>query len=180
MSRSAPAGVIFSDAKMRSLTGSTGCDPSGENSRSLAVISGAGDETERVRTDDEVEGACKDDKGTRLTSSAVVLMRVGAPICSSLTFLGCSRLFDADRFDASFTFRLLRSGNNALDGIAGEVEALRARRSYPGVRDWLIEGYVADRGPPRDCSGILYVSVQRSPSFGEGSGLGGTGVRNLS
>ena len=83
-----------------------------------------------------------------------MLISVGAPICRSLTLLDCPLLLDADRLEAAnLSFRLLNSANIAPDVSCGEVDALRTRRSNPGDRDWLVDGYTADRGAPNECIG---------------------------
>jgi len=126
---------------------------------------------------------CKVDKGTKFTSSAVLLMSLGGPMTSPRTFVDFDRLWAAVRFWASFSFKHLKSAKSAVDCIAGVVEALRACRTYPGEIGWLPEGYVADLGVVAECIGTLYVSLQRSPSLGEASAfgmVGGTGVRYLS
>ena len=85
----------------------TGFEPSGENP--ILAVSGGAEEVDVGGgcTDDAVEGVRNDASGIRFTSSAVVLIRVGAPIWSSLTFLPL--LPEVDRFDASFSFIPLRS-----------------------------------------------------------------------
>lgn len=109
-----------------------------------------------------------------------MLTKTGEPISSSRTLLDCVLVLDADRFCASFSFRHLKSENSAVDVICGEVEALRACRAYPGESAGPDDGYVADLGPPKRCIGTAYDSLHKSPNREKGSGLGGTGVRNLS
>ena len=72
-------------ARRRSFFGSTGCDPRGENSRSLAVTGGELDEEYWGARKGADLGGCSEESGTRFTSSAVVLIKTGAPISSSRT-----------------------------------------------------------------------------------------------
>jgi hypothetical protein len=70
--------------------------------------------------------------GTRLTSSAVVLIKVGAPISKSRMFFDPALACEADLFCANFSFKPLKSVNRVVEDKAGVVDALRACRAGPG------------------------------------------------
>ena len=121
---------------------STGWEPKGENSLSFALTEAGREAGVRgavgVGRDLEVRGVgkgegpgvrCNEDKGTSLTSSAVVLINVGVPISRSRIFLDPPLACDADLFCANFSFRHLKSENKAVDDGAGVVEALLACRT---------------------------------------------------
>lgn len=123
-------------------SGSTGCDPRGENCLNLLAVLGFGSEDGVLgpRSDAEVRA-----NGTRVTSSAVVLMRVGTPICS------CRGLVVGDFFDVpSLSFKPLNSVNMAPRECCGDVD------------DWLRECCLE----PRDASDEAGVTDRRSARVG--------------
>lgn len=137
----------------------TGCDPSGENSLSLAVTD--------VGRDDDVLGSCAEGSGTIFMSSAVVLMRTGDPICSSLT----GRWLLVDRLDDdTLSFKLLKSGNTAPGGNIGDVDALFVYRMKPGDSERVGGGYVAERGASYESIGTWYRSIHKSLNRGVPNG----------
>lgn len=79
------------------------------------------------------------------TPSAVVLIRTGALIWSSLA---SDELRDLERarVDANLFFRSLKSVKSGVDGSSGDADALLACRVTFGDRNWFAEGYVADLG----------------------------------
>jgi hypothetical protein len=94
--------------------GATGCDPRGENSFLMVGIerfalapcgTGAAFGADRYFA-----------RGMRLRSSAVVLIRTGDPISSSRDF-DKLRNRVADRFDASLSFKHLKSAKSWVEGI---------------------------------------------------------------
>jgi hypothetical protein len=114
-----------------------------------------------------------------LKSSDVVLTRTGGPISSSRDFDEL-RVRDADRLEVSFSFKHLKSGKSAVEGICGDAEALRACRTTFGDKKVSGEGYVADFGADEDDVGSLYKFVQAVPRYGDDSGfccVGGTGFK---
>ena len=128
---------------------------------------------------DSIEGRYTD-TGMRLCSSPP-LTRTGALISSSLVFEPLLFL-DADRFDANFSFKTLKSGKIGVEGIWGDADALRAWRTTCGDKKPSVGGYVADLGVHGEGSGMVYDSCP-APILGEGRGLrgaGGIGVRYLS
>lgn len=95
-------------------SGPTGCDPGGEKSLNLLAMLGFGSEDDVLdpRSDAEVRA-----NGIRVTSSAVVLTRVGAPICS------CRGLVVGDFFDVpSLSFKPLSSVNMVPRECCGDVD----------------------------------------------------------
>ena len=161
----------------------TGCDPSGENS---CLIIGIERDTGGVAASAGLDAVLGSDRnpgnGIKVRSSAVVLTSTGELISSSLLFDEL-RVLDADRFDASFSFRPLKSAKIGVEGMRGDVDALLACRTTFGERKASAGGYVADRGVHGDGKGMAYVSEHAAPNLGEGTGFrgaGGTGVRYLS
>lgn len=93
------------------------------------------------------------------------------------------RALEADRLDANFSFKPLKSAKMGVEGKRGEVEALLTCLATFGDKNPSVGGYVADRGVQGDGRGREYGSGLAEPSLGEGigrSGAGGTGVRYLS
>lgn len=179
------------------LAGSIGWKPRGENWRNFSWTDAGNEGVFRGAVggggrDFEVKGVGKgegsgvlwsDESGIRLTSSAVVLIRVGAPISKFRTFLDAALTCEADLFCANFSFKHLKSANRAVEDDAGVVDALRACRVGPGEYAGVVYGYVAERGVVSETVGMRYGSLQRSPRRGDGRAFwatGGMGVRNLS
>ena len=118
------------------------------------------------------------ERGTRLSSSFVVLMSTGDPISSSLG-LELQRVLDGDRFMASFSFKTLKSTNTGVEGIRGEAEALRACRTTFGERKPWTGGYVADLGAQGEGRGMTCDCAPLVPSRGDALGLKGWAARGL-
>ena len=101
---------------------------------------------------DSIEGRYTDN-GMRLSSSPP-LTRTGALMSSSLVF-DPPLFLDADRFEANFSFRTLKSGKMGVDGIWGDADALRAWRTTCGDKKPSAGGYVADLGVHGEGRGMV-------------------------
>jgi hypothetical protein len=65
------------------------------------------------------------------------------------------RFLDADRFDANFSFKTLKSGKIGVEGMWGDADALRAWRTTFGDKNPSADGYVADRGVHGEGRGMV-------------------------
>jgi len=83
----------------------------------------------------------------------VLLTSTGEPISSSLG-LEELRVLDADRLDASFSLKTLKSGKIGVEDMCGDADALRACRTTFGDRYRSAGGYVADFGVQGEGGGM--------------------------